>query len=118
MRAAACLDGLEQVLENGDLPPAFNPEPNACPVLSGVEPVKPIQTVDELIDAASHLLEVIEDPEQLERVIDGLLRLGGETTDRFEEKTEGLRTRGSTGRGTISRRPPLSYAPSVIFHNC
>ncbi len=91
VRAAACLDGLEQALENGDMPPAFNPEPNACPVLSGVEPVKPIQTVDELIDAASHLLEVIEDPEQLERVVDGLLRLGGETTDRFEEKTEGLR---------------------------
>jgi hypothetical protein len=91
VRAAACLDGLEQALENGDLPPAFNPEPNSCPVLSCAEPVEPIQTVDELIDAASHLLEVIDDPEEFERVIDGLLRLGGETTDRFEEKTEGLR---------------------------
>ena len=88
---ATCLDGIEEALQSDGLPPVFDPEPGQCPVLSGVEPIEPIRDVDELIDAVSHLFEIIEGPEEIERIVDGLIRLGGQPTADFGAKTKGLR---------------------------
>jgi hypothetical protein len=91
LRSAACCDGLERTIDAGTLPAPFDPDPAMCPVLSAVEPLEPIQTVDELIDAVSRLFEVVDGSDAIERVVDGLMRLGGETTDDFEAKTVALR---------------------------
>jgi Family of unknown function (DUF6493) len=103
IKGATCLGGLERAMEDWELPPAFNPDPAVCPVLSGVEPIEPIRTVDELIDAVAHLFQVIERPEEVERVIDAIMRLGGQTTDDFVAKTAGLcQTVFSTWRGEFT----------------
>jgi hypothetical protein len=116
VRAATCLDGLDQALETGALPPAFDPEPATCPVLSGTEPIEPIQTVDELIDAVSHLFEVVDGSDDLERIVEGIMRLGGDSTDDFEAKTEELRhTKFSMPWGDESAATLLlSSAPNFV----
>jgi Family of unknown function (DUF6493) len=113
IKQATCLGGLERALEEWELPPAFNPDPAACPVLSGVEPIR---TVDELIDAVAHLFQVIERPEEVERVIDAIMRLGGETTDDFVAKTAGLcQTLFSTWRGEFTTATFLfQTSPNVV----
>ena len=105
IRDAACLIGLEPALEEWELPPAFNPDPAVCPVLSSVDPIEPIQTVDELIDAVAHLFQVIEQPEEVERVIDAVMRLGGQTTSDFLAKTAGF------------CRDGIQYAPGRTLHS-
>ncbi|HEV3299302.1 MAG TPA: DUF6493 family protein, partial [Planctomycetaceae bacterium] len=116
IRDAACLIGLERALEEWELPPAFNPDPAVCPVLSSVDPIEPIQTVDELIDAVAHLFQVIEQPEEVERVIDAVVRLGGQTTSDFLAKTAGFcKTEFSTRRGELSTATILFWsAPNVV----
>jgi Family of unknown function (DUF6493) len=116
IRHATCLGGLERALEEWELPPAFNPDPAVCPVLSGVEPIEPIRTVDELIDAVAHLFQVIERPEEVERVIDAIMRLGGQTTDDFVAKTAGLcQTEFSTRRGELTTAAILFWtSPNVV----
>ena len=91
LRSTACLGGLAQAIKEGTLPAAFDPDPAMCPVLSGLEPLEPIQTVDELIDAVGRLFEIVDGSDAIERVVDGLMRVGGETTDDFEAKTAGIR---------------------------
>jgi hypothetical protein len=90
VRGAAGLGALDSALEKNELPPAFDPDPTVCPVLSGVEPIEPINTLDELIDAVAHLFEVVERPEQIERIVDAIMRLGRQRSDDFEAKTQGL----------------------------
>jgi hypothetical protein len=104
VRKASCRDGVERALLNDDLPPAFEPDPVLCPVLSSVEPIEPIHDVDELIDAVSHLFEVT-DACEIERIVDGILRLGGETTENFDGKTEALR-QSKFGSASVRRTMP------------
>ena len=103
-------------LEEWGLPPAFNPDPAVCPVLSGVEPIELIRTVDELIDAVAHLFQVIERPEEVERVIDAIMRFGGQTTDDFLAKTAGLcKTEFGTRLGEVTTPAILFWsAPNVV----
>lgn len=44
-------------------------------VLSGLEPIVPIQSVDELFDAVGRGLEVIDHGDEVERILDGISRL-------------------------------------------
>lgn len=116
IKGATCLGGLDRALEGWEMPPPFNPDPAVCPVLSGVEPIEPIHTVDELIDAVAHLFQVIERPEEVERVVDAIMRLGGQTTDDFVAKTAGLcQTEFSTRRGELTTAAILFWtSPSVV----
>jgi len=85
------LSRLEGKLNQGSLPDVFDPAPTACPVLSGVEPIEPIRDVDELIDIAFQVLSGDPQPEDEERLVDGILRLGASTTVNLRKKTIGLR---------------------------
>lgn len=91
LRVVTCLQGLDEALRSDELPPAFKPVSGPCPVLSSLEPIEPIRDVDELIDAVLHLFEVIDRPEEFERVLDGLMRLGDQVPADFDAKTAGLR---------------------------
>ena len=116
VRPAASLDGVEPALMNDDLPTVFDPDPVTCPVLSGLEPIEPIRDVDELIDAVSHLFEVIDSSEELERIADGILRLGGETTENFSGKSEALRQTSfeSEGAGQMVPNVLLWCLPNYL----
>lgn len=91
IREVCGLCDLEDKMNQARLPSVFDPAPTACPVLSGVDRIEPIRDVDELIDVVACVLSSTAEPEDEERVVDGIVRLGHLSTDNFEAKTEGLR---------------------------
>ncbi|MCA9027747.1 MAG: hypothetical protein KDA86_21235 [Planctomycetaceae bacterium] len=90
IRTVTCLDGIPDALASGELPPPFDP-PTECPVLSGVEPIEPIKDADELIDVCIRTLAGNGDPEDEERVVEGIFQFRQAATNKLQEKTEGLR---------------------------
>lgn len=54
------------------------------PQLNAVEPVVPIDNVEELIDLCTHLIEEPGNMDDVERAIDGLARLSNQKPDNFE----------------------------------
>lgn len=65
-------------------------ERTEVPVLPHAEPILPISTVEELIDSASHAVEELESADELERILDGISRLGVQRPDGFTRHTEAL----------------------------
>ena len=89
------LTGLEQTEDAADvveLLPPLQPEPT--PELLRDE-LQPVQSVDELIELASMLLEGQGDGDDCERFLDGVSRLCGERPRDFERRTAGLVKRAS-----------------------
>lgn len=54
------------------------------PVLSGVEPVRPVETVDELRELVAHSVEGVDEALDFERILDGISRLPRERTPEFQ----------------------------------
>jgi len=59
-------------------------------VVPGLEKLKPITDEDELISAISHAVEVVDSPDEIERIIDGISRLAGKRSEDFKEKVAAL----------------------------
>jgi hypothetical protein len=81
------LAGVDQALEaidRNELPPALEFRLLDVPVLTGTEPVVPIQSVDELLDATAHAIEVMESGDEIERILDGISRLCDQRPADFE----------------------------------
>lgn len=57
-----------------------------APVLASCEPIVPIETVDELLDAAAHAVEKVDSADEIERLIDGISRLCDQRTEDFEAR--------------------------------
>ena len=88
-RHLAGLDAAD--LLSGDRYPAPPPfELTDAVVLTGVAPVAPIETVDELIDAVAHAVETVDSPEEVERILDGISRLCDRRPGDFAARTEAL----------------------------
>jgi len=62
-------------------------------VLSGSDVLEPILDEDELIAAISHAIEIVDTPEDIERIVDGISRLAGAPSRDFADKTAPLLTR-------------------------
>lgn len=103
------LSGLETVLEGiggaGLVAPAIDLPFHAVPRLDPNTAVHPIQTLDELIEVFSTVIETCEPPDQIERVLDGVSRLCAERPADFDRRTGPLRKRASR----LLRRPDWSY---------
>lgn len=85
--------GLADDVLNGapaGLPPALEFDLLDAPVLSSLEPVVPISDLDELIDAVSRAVEVVDSAGEVERILDGLSRLCDRRPDHFESRTAAL----------------------------
>ena len=59
-------------------------------VLAGLEPVEPIQSLDELIQATWDALEDVDSANEIERILDGISRLCTQRPDSFEARTSAL----------------------------
>ncbi|MBC8354509.1 MAG: hypothetical protein H8E66_21145 [Planctomycetes bacterium] len=116
LRVASGIVDLAEILEGNLLPPPFDPDPACFPVLSCLVPIDPISDVDELLDTVAHMFEVVDTPEVIERVVDGILRLGHETIESFELKTEPLR-HAKVGTEWIGQTPAgilMWSVPNVV----
>lgn len=60
------------------------------PVLTGCEPLPPIQDQDELFDAIAHAVEKIDSADEVERIIDGIARLAPGRPENLKKKSSSL----------------------------
>src|SRR5579872_725391 len=74
-------------------------------VLSAAEEIEPIASVDGLIDAILHAIEVVDSPEDVERIVDAISRLAHERADDFTARAapvlHRLDRRGGGANGMI-----------------
>lgn len=66
---------------------------NEIRVLDHYEAVRPIETVDELVQVTSAAVEALECPDTLDRIVDGIIRLHKEKPKHFPALTKSLRNR-------------------------
>jgi hypothetical protein len=83
-RKLAGVDRALEAIDHNELPPALEFRLLDVPVLTGAEPVVPIQSVDELLDATAHAMEVIESGDEIERILDGISRLCDQRSADFD----------------------------------
>jgi hypothetical protein len=67
-------------------------------VLSDEARIVPIKTVDELIQTMLHAVEVVDGPDEIERIIDGICQLAGDRGVDFDAKVAPLLHRIQKGR--------------------
>ncbi len=60
------------------------------PILTELEEIRPLESFSELLLAASHAMEKVDSGDEIERLIDGLSRLGAERPLDFPEATAAL----------------------------
>ncbi len=79
---------------------AISDDINECSVLAAEDELRPITSVDALIEATSHALEIVDSPDDIERIIDAISRLANDRPSDFEKKVSPLLHRLKTGGGT------------------
>ncbi len=67
-------------------------------VLSASAAIEPIMTVDKLIESILHAIEVVDSPDELERIIDALSRLADQRPEDFEKRVAPLLHRLNKGQ--------------------
>ena len=93
-RALAGVDDVLRVLEEDQSTiPALDLDPLAIPRLDPDRRIKPIEELDDLIDAFAQVLEDPDNPTDVERVLDGVSRLCDQRPDDFAARTGPLRKR-------------------------
>lgn len=92
LKAAWRLEDSLSACEAGEIPPPADIDASPT-VLAGLGEVAPITDVEELIDAVSQVLERIDSPMEIERILDGLSRLGRQRPADFMIRTNALRRR-------------------------
>ncbi|MCA9060024.1 MAG: hypothetical protein KDA85_16065, partial [Planctomycetaceae bacterium] len=119
---AARLHELNAVIDNGRLSlPPVNLRSLDVPRIG--QPVIPIQTVEELIDACAAAVESLESADEIERLLDGILRLCDQRPDDFELRTAALQRRvlsklkssGAGGGATFLGDSILADVNAVIW---
>ncbi len=96
-RALAGLNAADLVAgDRYPAPPPFDLMDAA--VLTGVDAVAPIASVDELIDAVAHAVETVDSPEEVERILDGISRLCDRRPADFAARTGALLKRATDVR--------------------
>jgi len=93
--------GLDDVIHNkstGFLAP-IAPNILQHSILPTLEPIHSIVDLDDLISTVSHAVEIVDDPELVERVIDGISRLCDQRPKDFNDKVAPLLKRLESGDG-------------------
>ena len=104
IRAGAIAGSTGQLV--GALPAPLECEPDR--LLEALEPVTPIADLEELIDAVGHAVEQVDSADEVERIVDGIARLGTDRPADFGARVEPLRHR-------IENRTP-SDGDRGLFH--
>ncbi len=87
--------------------PAMTFNISEVPLLTGLQKIEPIETIDELIDAVAHAVEIVDSADEVERILDGISRLCDQKPDDFEKRTEPILKRinkdtaSETSRGLV-----------------
>lgn len=71
-------------------------------ILRPEDAIAPIETIEALIEAILHAIEVVETPDEVERIIDAISRLAGPRPPDFDGRVAPILHRLKTGRGNNS----------------
>ncbi|WP_455204282.1 DUF6493 family protein [Kaarinaea lacus] len=93
------------------LPPPFSPAITELRVLAKADLIVPIESIEELIDAILHAVEVVESIDEVERILDGVSRLCNQRPDDFVLKTQALLKR-------IDNPPYAEAAKGLVSSTC
>ncbi len=113
-RGIAGIDKAIEAVQKGELPPPLDFDLQVVPVLTSIDPVTPIETVDELIESVSHAVEEVDSADEVERILDGISRLCDQKSADFERLTGPLvkriidRAAGDRSRGLIDWGSPAN----------
>lgn len=80
----AGLDEAVSAIESGSWPGPLTFTPFDVPVLTGVNKVVPINSIDELRDVIAHAVEQVDSALDFERILDAICRLGRENSPEFD----------------------------------
>lgn len=86
------------------------------------ERIEPIQTVEELILAVSHAVEVVDSADEVERILDGISRLCDQYPANFSSRTEALKKRiadpaySETARGLVGGYDGITRPLNDLLH--
>ncbi|MCK4708668.1 MAG: hypothetical protein KAU21_08630, partial [Gammaproteobacteria bacterium] len=86
------------------------------------ERIEPIQTVEELILAVSHAVEVVDSADEVERILDGISRLCDQHPADFSIRTEALKKRiadpaySETARGLVGGYDGITRPLNDLLH--
>ncbi|NQT13643.1 MAG: hypothetical protein HQ582_12900, partial [Planctomycetes bacterium] len=85
-------------------------------ILASAEPIRPIESVEELIDLTAAAVEQCECPDAVDRIVGGIVRLYRQRPKSFDSMTKSLRKRGCAGifdrpqRGIVAGHLGSSFA--------
>ncbi len=99
----AGVDAAVEAIQPGAMPGPLEFDLYDAPVLTGADPIEPIETVDELLDAVAHALESVDSGDEVERIVDGISRLCDRRPEDFKQRADPLIKRllkTQTGSGT------------------
>lgn len=82
----AGVDAVRRAIENNTEYPPLAFDMYDVPILSGLDPITPIQTVDELIEAVAHAVEHVDSADEVERILDAISRLCNDKPDAFDTR--------------------------------
>ena len=85
-RKAASVDDAFKAVEKSTWASPLQFEMAEVPVLSGVDEVQPIESLEELIDAVAKAVEEVESGIEVERILDGISRLCNEKPEDFDRR--------------------------------
>ncbi|GAG32087.1 unnamed protein product, partial [marine sediment metagenome] len=117
----AGVDVAVAAIRAGDMPDPLEFNLLDVPVLSSLDPIEPIQTVDELLDAVAHALEDVDSADELERILDGISRLCDQRPEDFEQRAAPLIQRlqkvqsSESARGLFTSWHTLESLQQMIF---
>jgi hypothetical protein len=89
-RQLAGVDEAIAAIRSGNMPAPLKFDVMSVPVLTGVQPIVPIGSVEDLIDAVAHAVESVESADEVERILDGICRLCDQRPADFQQRTEPL----------------------------
>ncbi len=113
-RELAGVDAALAAVDEQSWPPPLAFRVGDAPVLSGLAKVRPIQSVDELLDVVAHTVEQVDDAMDFERILDGVSRLGLERTPDFERRAAPIVKRIGDGGGNEAGRSVANWITSPV----
>lgn len=100
-------------IERSEIPPPLDLDRLSC-VLCDLRPVVPIRDLDELIDAVSRAVEMIDTPLDIERILDAIGRFSTSSMPNFRQRTEPLANRYTILGSTFSMQPNLNWLSNEL----
>lgn len=82
------LDKAEEAINSRQLLPPISFNQLDVPFLPGLQRIQPIETMDELLDAVAHAIEVTESADEAERILDGISRMCDQRPADFEKRAK------------------------------